>query len=167
MQDNSNGLLQLYTDQLTDLYSAEQQILKALPMMAKAASHPELKEAFQEHEQATRQHVQRLEQVFQKLGQKPGNETCKAMQGILAEGQEVMQKYKEPDVLDAAMIAAAQRVEHYEMAGYGCVCTYADTLGLDDQAQLLQQTLEDEEDTDQKLTDIAESVVNADAMEEP
>ncbi|MGI9091040.1 MAG: ferritin-like domain-containing protein [Gemmatimonadaceae bacterium] len=164
MQD-SNGLKKLYIDQLNDLYSGEQQILKALPKMAQKASHPELRDAFKEHEQQTRQHVQRLEQVFQQLGEKAGNETCKGMQGILSEGDEVMNKYSDSDVLDAALIAAAQRVEHYEMAGYGCVCTYADTLGMQDQAELLQQTLEDEEDTDQKLSDIAESVVNADAMD--
>ncbi len=164
MQDN-NGLKKLYIDQLNDLYSGEQQILKALPKMAQKASHPELRDAFNEHEQQTRQHVQRLEQVFQQLGEKAGNETCKGMQGILSEGDDVMSKYTDSDVLDAALIAAAQRVEHYEMAGYGCVCTYADTLGMQDQAELLQQTLEDEEDTDQKLSDIAESVVNADAMD--
>ncbi|MGI8546262.1 MAG: ferritin-like domain-containing protein [Gemmatimonadaceae bacterium] len=164
MQDN-NGLKKLYIDQLNDLYSGEQQILKALPKMAQKASHPELRDAFNEHEQQTRQHVQRLEQVFQQLGEKAGNETCKGMQGILSEGDEVMNKYTDSDVLDAALIAAAQRVEHYEMAGYGCVCTYADTLGMQDQAELLQQTLEDEEDADQKLSDIAESVVNADAMD--
>lgn len=164
MQD-SNGLKKLYINQLKDLYSAEQQILKALPKMAQKASHPELRDAFNEHEQQTHQHVQRLEQVFQQLGEQAGNETCKGMQGIIAEGEEVMNKYTDSDVLDAALIAAAQRVEHYEMAGYGCVCTYADTLDLQDQAGLLQQTLEDEEDTDQKLSDIAESVVNEDAME--
>lgn len=164
MQNNNSGLAKLYTDQLTDLYSAEQQILKALPKMAQAATHPKLRDAFNEHEQQTRQHVQRLEKVFQQLGQQPGSETCKAMQGIISEGQDVMEKYKDSDVLDAALIAAAQRVEHYEMAGYGTVCAFAKTLDHSDQADLLKQTLDNEEQTDQKLTDLAESVVNAAAM---
>lgn len=162
--DNNNGLLTLYADQLGDLYSAEQQILKALPKMAQASTHPKLRDAFQQHEQQTREHVQRLDQVFQKLGRKPGNETCKAMAGIISEGQDMMNKYKDHDVLDAALIAAAQRVEHYEMAGYGTVCAFADTLGYSDQNALLHQTLENEEATDKKLTEIADSTVNADAM---
>lgn len=162
--DENNYLLALYTDQLQDLYSAEQQILKALPKMAETAVHPELKRAFHDHDLATREHVQRLDQIFQKLNKPHGSETCKGMQGIIAEGEELMKKYKDADVLDAALIAAAQRVEHYEMAGYGCVRTYADMLDLGDQSKLLQQTLDNEAATNEKLTEIAESAVNADAM---
>lgn len=160
----NESLQQLYVDQLRDLYSAEQMILTALPKMAEKATHPGLKDGLRLHENQTRQHAERLERIFNMLGQRPRAEKCKGMEGIINEGKEVMDKYKDSDVLDASMIAAAQRVEHYEIAGYGCVRTYASMLGLPDQEALLQQTLNEEGETDHKLTQLAEEVVNVDAM---
>ena len=164
---NSNSresLQKLYVEQLKDLYSAEEQILEALPEMAKKASHPELKRAFQEHFQQTEQQKQRLEQLGEQLGEDLSGHTCKAMKGLIAEGEEVMEEFKDSDVLDAALIAAAQRVEHYEMAGYGCARTYAAMLGLTDQSQTLQRTLDEEGETDHKLTALAETSINIDAL---
>ncbi len=158
------SLQQLYVNELRDLMSAEHMILKALPKMAEKASHSGLKEAFRMHEQQTRQHVQRLEQVFSMIGMKAEEKTCKGMEGIIEEGQEVMKEYSDSDVLDAALIAAAQRVEHYEIAAYGCVRTYANVLGLTNQEDLLQQTLNEEGTTDHRLTQIADEVVNIDAL---
>jgi ferritin-like metal-binding protein YciE len=158
------SLQKLYVDQLRDLYNAENQILKALPKMAEKATHPSLRQAFQQHEQQTRGHVDRLDRIFGMLGERATGEKCKGMEGVLDEGQEIMKEYDNSDVLDAGMIAAAQRVEHYEMAGYGCVRTYANMLGLPDQEALLQQTLNEEGETDHKLTQLAEQVVNLDAM---
>jgi ferritin-like metal-binding protein YciE len=149
-------LQDLYVDELKDLYSAETQILKALPQMAQAASAQELKSAFQEHEHQTREQVARLEQIFQKLEMEPKGKACKGMQGLLAEGQEFIQEQPEPDVMDAGLISMAQRVEHYEIAGYGSVRTYAQQLGLNEDADLLQQTLNEEGETDHKLTRLAE-----------
>lgn len=159
-----DSLKDLYVEQLKDLYSAENQILEALPKMADKASHPELKKAFQEHEQVTRDQVRRLEQVFDDLGAKPSGHHCKGMEGLLKEGEELMRERADADVLDAGLITAAQRVEHYEIAGYGTVRTYARSLGLDNQADLLQQTLDEEGSTDHRLTRLAEQVVNPDAM---
>jgi len=159
-----DSLKDLYVEQLKDLYSAENQILKALPKMAEAASHPELRTAFQEHEQMTREQVRRLEQVFDDLGAKPSGHHCKGMEGLLKEGDELLKMDIESDVLDAGLITAAQRVEHYEIAGYGTVRTWAERLGFDNHAQLLQQTLDEEGQTDERLTMIAETVVNPDAM---
>ena len=158
------NLQSLYVEQLQDLYSAEQQILRALPKMAKKAAHTELRSAFTEHEKVTRVQVDRLEQLFGQLGEKPGGHECKGMKGLIAEGDEAMKEHEDSDVLDAAMIAAAQRVEHYEIAGYGVARTFANLLGLADQAAVLQKTLDEEGRTDHKLTAIAESVVNLDAM---
>jgi len=160
------SLEEVYVEQLKDLYSAEQQILRALPKMAKSAVHPDLQQAFTDHEQVTRVHVQRLERIFKDLGQSPGGHKCKGMEGLLAEGDELMEEHSESDALDAAMIAAAQRVEHYEIAGYGTVRTFANMLGLDEHAQALQQTLDEEGSTDEKLTELAETVVNIDAVKE-
>ncbi|HEX2091488.1 MAG TPA: ferritin-like domain-containing protein [Longimicrobiaceae bacterium] len=159
-----DSLKDLYVDQLRDLYSAEHQILKALPEMAEKASNPELRAAFQEHEQVTREQVRRLEQVFSDLGEKPAGHHCKGMEGLLKEGEELMQMKVESDVLDAGLITSAQRVEHYEIAGYGTVRTFARQLGLEDQARLLQQTLDEEGNTDHRLSALAERVVNPDAM---
>ena len=145
---------------LKDLYSAETQILEALPTMAEAASHPELKNAFNQHLEETRNQVQRLEQIFQQLGQSPGGVTCKGMQGLIAEGQELLGQDADPDVRDAGLIEAAQKVEHYEIAGYGTACEYAKLLGQNDALQLLKQTINEEEQTDKKLTQIAQQVVN-------
>ncbi len=158
------SLQNLYVNELRDLMSAEHMILKALPRMADKASHSALTEAFRMHEQQTRQHVQRLEQIFSMLGEKPEEKTCKGMDGIIAEGQDVMREYHDSDVLDAALIAAAQRVEHYEIAAYGCVRTYANVLGLSRQEELLQQTLNEEGNTDHRLTQLADEVVNVDAL---
>jgi ferritin-like metal-binding protein YciE len=158
------SLQKLYLNELRDLMSAEHMILKALPKMADQASHSGLKEAFRMHEQQTRQHVQRLEQIFSMIGAKPTEKKCKGMEGIIDEGQDVMKEYGDSDVLDAALIAAAQRVEHYEIAAYGCVRTYANVLGLTNQEQLLQQTLNEEGNTDHRLTQLADEVVNIDAL---
>jgi ferritin-like metal-binding protein YciE len=158
------SLKKLYVEQLNDLLSAENQILAALPKMAQKSSHPNLKTAFQQHEAQTKTHVERLNQIFQKLGQNPEGKTCEGMQGIIREGEKTLKEQSDPEVLDAALIAAAQRVEHYEIAGYGCVRTYADELGFADQADLLQRTLNEEGSTDHKLTQLAETVINVDAV---
>ena len=158
------SLTKLYLEQLKDLCSAEEQILEALPKMVEKATHPQLKRAFQMHYQQTEQQMQRLTQIGEMLGEKLSGHTCKAMKGLIAEGDEVMKEFKDSDVLDAALIAAAQRVEHYEMAGYGCARTYATMLGLAEQSDLLQRTLDEEGETDHKLTDLAETVINIDAL---
>jgi ferritin-like metal-binding protein YciE len=163
-----DSLYHLYLNELRDLYNAENQLMKALPRMAKAASHPDLKAAFAEHLEVTQGQVERLAGIFEELGEKPTGKKCKAMEGLVAEGREVIDEDGEPAVKDAALIAAAQRVEHYEMAGYGCVRTFATLLGYADAADLLQQTLDEEKEADQTLTELAESVINveADAAEE-
>ena len=153
-------LQDLYVEELKDLYSAETQILKALPKMAGAAESPELRGAFEEHEHQTREQVRRLEQIFDKLGTDAKGRVCKGMQGLLAEGDEYLEEQPEPRVMDAGLISLAQRVEHYEMAGYGSVRTYAQELGLNEQVQLLQQTLDEEILTDRKLTELAEQGIN-------
>jgi ferritin-like metal-binding protein YciE len=149
------ALKELYIDELKDIYNAENQLVKALPKMAKTANSEELRTGFEGHLEQTRGHVQRLEQIFKELGEKPSGKKCKGMEGLLAEGQEIMGEDFEDDVMDAALISAAQRVEHYEIAAYGTVRTYAELLGEDTAAQLLEQTLEEEKETDQKLTDMA------------
>jgi len=152
------GLKELYIDELKDLYSAENQLVKALPKMAKAASSDELREGFEKHLEQTRGHVQRLEKIFQALGASPKGKTCKGMQGLIEEGSEATEEDYEGSVMDAALIGAAQRVEHYEIAGYGTVRSMAETLGVDDQVSLLEETLEEEKQTDQKLTELAEQI---------
>ncbi len=156
-------LKDLYVEELKDLYSAENQIIKALPKMIKAASHEELKQAFTRHLKQTEIHVQRVEQVCDELGVSPKGKKCVGMEGLLKEGSELIKEKPEPDVLDAGLIAAAQHVEHYEMAGYGCVRTYARQLGYEAQAVLLQATLDEEGNTDKLLTEIAEGSVNIEA----
>src|SRR3954452_10581750 len=158
------SLRDLYVEQLHDLYSAETQLVEALPKMAKAASTPQLQNAFQEHLTQTKTHVQRIEQIFQKLGARPKDQTCKGMEGLIKEGSEMIKMKGEPAAIDAGLIAAAQRVEHYEIAGYGCVHTYAQQLGEQQDAQLLQQTLDEEGQTDKKLTQLAEQVINLEAV---
>jgi ferritin-like metal-binding protein YciE len=158
-----NNLRDLYIEQLQDLYSAETQIVEALPLMAKAASHKQLKSGFEEHLAQTKQHVQRLETIFQQLGASPKGQKCKGMEGLLKEGQEMMKTKGEPAAIDAGLIAAAQRVEHYEIAGYGCVRTYAKELGDKQAMSLLQQTLDEEGATDHKLTKLATQVINLEA----
>ena len=133
--------------------------------MIKAASHPELKSAFEEHRDQTEGQVERLEQVFKLLGVPAKGKKCEGMAGLLEEGKKIMEEDAEPGVLDAALIAAAQKVEHYEIASYGCVCTYAEMLGYDEVHELLGQTLEEEEATDEQLTELAESVINMEAEE--
>jgi ferritin-like metal-binding protein YciE len=157
-------LRDLYVEQLHDLYSAETQLVEALPKMAKAASHPHLQSAFQEHLMQTKTHVQRIEQIFQKLGAKPKGQTCKGMEGLIKEGSEMAKMRGDPAAIDAGLISAAQRVEHYEIAGYGCVHTYAQLLGEQQDAQLLQQTLDEEGQTDKKLTQLAEQLINLEAV---
>jgi ferritin-like metal-binding protein YciE len=159
------ALKELYVDELKDIYNAENQLVKALPKMAKAANSDELRTGFEEHLEQTRGHVQRLEQIFKELGEKPSGKKCKAMEGLVAEGAETMGEDYEDDVMDAALISAAQRVEHYEIAAYGTLRTYAELLGEDTAVQLLEQTLEEEKETDQKLTDMA-SEINVKAMGE-
>jgi ferritin-like metal-binding protein YciE len=151
-----NRLDDLYLDQLKDLYSAEKQLVQALPKMAKAASSEELKMGFEEHLGQTKNHVARLEQIFAALGSSPGRKKCVAMEGLIEEGQEAIELEGNASVRDAALIAAAQRVEHYEIAAYGTVRTYAQHLGYSDQNNLLQMTLDEEGATDKKLTALAE-----------
>jgi ferritin-like metal-binding protein YciE len=156
-------LKDLYVEQLQDLYSAENQLVEALPKMAKAAAHPQLQRAFQEHLTQTQTHVQRLDQIFKQLGAKPKGQTCKGMEGLIKEGEEMIKMKGDPSAIDAGLIAAAQRVEHYEIAGYGCVRTYAQQLGDQQSSRLLQQTLDEEGTTDKKLTQLAEQVINLEA----
>ena len=156
----------LYVERLRDLYSAEQQIIKALPKMRKKVTHQELGEAFDTHLEQTREQVARLERIFEDLDEKPTGKFCKGMEGLIAEANELLGEDAEPDVLEAGLIASAQHVEHYEMAGYGTARTYAEMLGMEEHAQLLQQTLNEEEETDRLLTELAQNSVNIDAMTE-
>ena len=158
------SLKDLYREQLKDLYSAETQLLDALPKMAEAASAPDLKRAFSDHLRQTQEHVRRLERVFEELGERPQGHTCEGMKGLIREGEEMMAMKGDPAVLDAGLIAAAQRVEHYEIAGYGTVRTYAELLGHDGHMTLLERTLDEEEQTDELLTRLAESHVNEEAF---
>ena len=160
-----NSLQDLYISELKDLYSAENQIIKALPRLAKAASAPELRQGFTDHLRQTRIQVERLDQIFEKLRISPRGKKCKAIEGMIEESKEVLNQEAEPAVLDAALIAGAQKVEHYEMAGYGCVRTFARLLGYDDEADLLQETLNEEGAADKKLTKLAESVINIEAVD--
>jgi ferritin-like metal-binding protein YciE len=160
------SLKELLVDELKDLYSAENQILKALPKMIKKATSPDLKEGFEKHLKETQIHVERLETIFQELEESPKGKKCKGMEGVIADGKELMEEDAEPEVMDAGLIGAAQHVEHYEMAGYGCVRTYAELLGLDNIAKLLQKTLDEEKATDEKLTELASNInVEAEAEE--
>jgi len=150
-----SALRELLIDELKDLYDSEHQLLKALPKMAKAAEHEELKQAFESHLAETQGHVEKLESVFESLDETPKRKKCKAMDGIVAEGHELI------DEGDAALIAAAQKVEHYEIASYGTVAAWADILGENDAAETLGEILQEEKAADEKLTEIAESIVNA------
>ena len=158
------SLRDLYVEQLKDLYSAETQLVDALPKMAEAAAAPELQSAFREHLAQTRQHVDRLEQIFKKLDESPKGETCEGMKGLIKEGSAMIKMKGEPEVIDAGLIAAAQRVEHYEIAGYGTVRTYAELLGEQEAVRLLERTLQEEEAADEKLSQIAESRINQEAL---
>lgn len=154
----------LMVEHLRDLYNAETQIMDALPKMAEKATAPQLRKAFETHLEESKVHRARLEDIFQQLGEKPEGHTCKAMEGIIKEGDEFMKERAEPEVMDAGLIAAAQRVEHYEMAGYGCVRTWAKQLGMNDVAKVLQTTLDEEGATDEKLTKLAEGSLNERAI---
>ncbi len=153
-----DNLRDLYKEQLEDLYSAEQQLIKALPKMAKAASSEELRTAFEDHLEQTRGHAERIETIFEEMGEKLTAKKCKAMEGLVKEGSEVIEEDMEDSLKDAALIAAAQRVEHYEMAGYGCVKAYATRLGDEEAASLLEQTLDEEKEADELLNGIAEEL---------
>jgi ferritin-like metal-binding protein YciE len=157
------SLQDLLVSELKDIYSAENQILKALPKMAKAAASDDLKAAFKTHLEETKGQVERLEQIFELLEASPRGKKCKAMAGLIEEGSELLGEDADPYVLDAALIAAAQKVEHYEIASYGCVRTWAQELGFDEVVELLEATLDEEKATDEKLTELAESHVNAEA----
>ena len=154
----------LYTDLLKDLYSAEKQLVKALPKMAKNAQSPDLQRAFQEHLRQTERQVERIERIFSELDGSPRGKKCVGMEGLIEEGNELLQEDVEPDVLDAGLIAAAQKVEHYEIAGYGTARAWAERLGYDSAARLLQETLDEESMANEKLTKIAESHVNMEAQ---
>ena len=154
-----NALKELYIDELRDIYNAENQLTKALPKMAKAATSEELRGGFEEHFKQTKGHVERLEQIFRELGAKPTGKKCKGMEGLVEEGEEMIKEDElEDEARDAGLISAAQRVEHYEIAAYGCVRTYANLLGEGGAAALLDQTLKEEKETDQKLTKLAEKI---------
>jgi len=160
------SLSELFQDELQDLYDAENQIVKALPKMAEAASDEELAGAFQQHLEVTKKQVKRLERVFQQLGIKPQGKTCEGMQGLLKEGEKMMQEIEKSPVLDAALIGAAQKVEHYEISGYGTARTMAEILGQSEAAELLEETLDEEKETDENLTGIAESIMSGGDEEE-
>jgi ferritin-like metal-binding protein YciE len=155
-----DSLDKLFLEELKDVYNAEKQIVRALPRMAKAAESRELQQAFTQHLAETQGHVERLERIFKGLDQAVRGKKCKGMEGLLEEGKEILEQEGEGAVIDAALIAAAQRVEHYEMAAYGCLRTYAQLLGYSDAEKLLQQTLNEEEAADRKLTQIGEGGVN-------
>ncbi len=152
------GLQELYVDELKDLYNAENQLVKALPKMAKAASSEKLRAGFEEHLEQTKGHVSRLEQIFESLGESPKGKKCKGMEGLVEEGSEIIDEDLEDGVKDAGLIGAAQRVEHYEIAAYGTVKAFAETLGHSEHASLLEQTLEEEKETDEKLTELAKQI---------
>jgi len=166
MAKEPKQLDELFHDTLKDIYYAEKKILSALPKMAKAAHNDDLRAAFEKHKTETEGQIDRLEQVFQLIEQKPQGKKCAAIEGILEEGQEIIKEYKGSPALDAGLVSAAQAVEHYEIARYGTLRTWAEELGLDDASKLLQETLDVEEATDQALTEIAESVVNQEAQSE-
>ncbi len=157
----------LYINELKDLYNAEGQLLKALPKMAKAAASDELQEAFEKHLEQTKPHVERLEEVFEEIGEKPTGKTCRAMKGLIQEGSEILKEDGEESVIDAGIIVAAQKVEHYEIASYGSVRTFAQLLGKDKSADLLQATLDEESEANELLNKLAEDIVNPEALMEP
>lgn len=154
----------LFLDQLKDMLHAEKQLVRALPRMAKAASSPELEAAFTKHLKETQGQVQRLERVFREIGENPRTKVCRGMAGLVEEGKEILEEDGEDAVIDAALIAAAQRVEHYEIAAYGCLVTYAELLGQDRAVRLLQENLAEEEAADKKLTQLAEGGINQEAQ---
>jgi ferritin-like metal-binding protein YciE len=165
MAQRLNNLQDLFVQELKDLYNAERQIQDALPKMAEKASNPELRNAFNEHLQVTGEHVRRLEQIFDTLQQSPTGMKCKGMEGIIDEGKDLLKQDAESHVKDAGIIGQAQRVEHYEISGYGTACAYAEQLGFGEAARMLRQTLNEEEEADRRLTKIAEEIVNPSAQQ--
>ena len=166
MAKEPKQLDELFHDTLKDIYYAERKILSALPKMAKAAQNDDLTAAFEKHRGETEEQIGRLEQVFELIEEKPQGKKCAAIEGILEEGQEIIKEYKGSPALDAGLLAAAQAVEHYEISRYGTLRTWAEELGFDKAAKLLQETLDEEEATDQALTELAEAVVNQEAQAE-
>ena len=164
MAKEPKQLDELFHDTLKDIYYAEKKILAALPKMAKAAQNDDLTAAFEKHHGETEGQIERLEAVFELIEAKPQGKKCAAIEGILEEGQEIIKEYKGSPALDAGLVSAAQAVEHYEIARYGTLRTWAEEMGLDDAAKLLQETLDEEEATDQSLTELAEAVVNQEAQ---
>ena len=160
-----DSLRELYVDELRDLYSAETQLVKALPKMAKASSNNQMRQCFEEHLRQTSEQVSRLEQIFEQLGEKPSGKKCVGMEGLIKEGSQTMNEGFSGQVTDAGLIAAAQRVEHYEIASYGTVRSFAELLGETEHISLLEQTLNEQKNTDEKLTRLAQEV-NSVAMEE-
>jgi ferritin-like metal-binding protein YciE len=159
-----DSMQDLFLNELKDVLNAEKQLVQALPRMAKAAQSPQLRQAFNKHLRETEGHVERLERIFKSLGETPRGKACKGMQGLVEEGKEILQEDGAPEVIDAALISAAQRVEHYEIAAYGCLRTYAQLLGNKDADRLLQQTLAEEEATDKALTALGEGGINQAAV---
>jgi len=159
----SNDLHELFLDELADIYNAEQQMTKALPKLAKAAKNDQLREGFQQHLEETENHISRLDQVFESLGESMKRKKCKGMEGLIEEGEEVISAQKNSNALDAGLIISAQKVEHYEIAAYGSLCSWAEQMGHNDALELLRETLEEEKAADEKLTEIAESVANTQA----
>ena len=164
MAKEPKKLDELFHDTLKDIYYAEKKILTALPKMAKGASSDELKKAFESHLEQTKEHVERLTEIFDRLDEKPTGKTCQGMKGLIEEGSEMLEQEGDESVIDAGLIAAAQRVEHYEIAAYGTVRTFANLLGENDAAELLQQTLDEEGETDKQLSELAEDIVNEKAL---
>jgi ferritin-like metal-binding protein YciE len=160
------SLQELYIEELRDVYDAEQQLVKALPKMAKAATADSLRAALEEHLDVTESQVQRLDEIFEELGIKSKGGKCEAMKGLLEEAKELIEDDIDPEVLDVALIMAAQKVEHYEIASYGCLRTFAELLEREEQAETLQEILDEEKDADENLTEIAETSINVDAADE-
>ena len=161
-----NDLHELFLDELADIYNAEQQLTKALPKMAKAAESDELREAFEQHLEETEEHISRLEKVTRQLGENLKRKTCQAMKGLIEEGEELMKEQKDSSACDAALIAAAQKVEHYEIASYGTLVAWAEQMGHTEAVDLLEETLDEEKSADEKLTSVAESIANQKAQTE-
>ncbi len=161
-----DSIKKLYLAQLRDLYSAEHQVLATLPKMAEGASSDELKQSFEDHLEQTREHVERIEEIFHRLSEKPVGKTCKGMEGLIEEGEAMLKEKGPQAVIDAGLVAAAQRIEHYEIAAYGTVRTFARLLGEEEAADLLGQTLEEEGETDKHLTELAEEIVTSSALAE-
>ncbi len=166
MAKEPKQLADLFHDTLKDIYFAEKKILAALPKMAKAAQNEQLSAAFEKHHSETEGQIERLEQVFEEIGEKPQGKTCAAIMGILDEGKEIMDEYKDSPALDAGLLAAAQAVEHYEISRYGTLCTWAEQLGHEKAVKLLGENLDEEETTDEALSELAESVINQQAQSE-